>query len=106
MGSCSARLDWEHRTHTRLNGATVALFSMVGFLLLLLVTFIRMAMLNESFVTAFYWTAAYAAHREPQPEPATDALKVITLIWIALSETYWASLIGVVVTWIGAFFER
>lgn len=63
-------------------------------------------MLKEGFVDAFYWTAAYAAHREPQPEPDTDALKAITLIWIAFSETYWAALIGAVVTWIGAFFER
>lgn len=106
MQSCSIRLDWEHRTRTKLNAATVVLFATIGVLLLLLVTFIRMAMLHESFICAFYWATAYAAHREPPPEPNTDALIALTLAWIALSETYWAALLGAVVTWIGEFFER
>jgi hypothetical protein len=104
--SCSARLDWEFATRRSLNRATLLLAAAIGILLLLLVTFVRMAGLHESFMDAFYWAAAYAAHREPEPKPDSEQLKALTLVWIALSETYWAAIIGVAVTWIGDFFEK
>jgi lysylphosphatidylglycerol synthetase-like protein (DUF2156 family) len=109
MSSCSVRLDWEYRTRSRWNRLTIFWVTILGALLILLFAFAHMALMqesHESFLQAFYWSAGYAMHREPEPPPHTPGLYTLALIWILFSETYWAALLGLVATWIGDFFER
>ena len=85
---------------------TIVLLAVISALLILLVSFVRVAMTGEPFLHAFYWSTASALHREPGPEPDSAPLYTLSLVWILLSETYWAAVIGAAVTWIGEFFEK
>jgi len=105
-GSCSTRLDWEFSHRRRLNGLSLAVFIAAGLLLVLLATFVWMASSNEPFLRSLFWSLSTALGSGPGPDSWTESQYSLTLVWMSICAIYWGSLLGVVTTWIGEFFER
>jgi hypothetical protein len=106
-GSCSTRLDWEYTHRARLNALSVVVFSIAAVLLTLLATFIWMAASSEPFLHSLFWSLSTAFGSAPGADASwTDSEYSLTLAWMSICAIYWASLLGVITTWIGEFFER
>lgn len=105
-GSCSSRLDWEYTHRRRLNGVSLLVFAIGGVLLVLLATFVWMAASTDPFLRSLFWSFSTALGSGAGPDSWSDTQYTLSLVWMGICAVYWASLLAVVTTWIGEFFER
>lgn len=106
--SRSDRLNWEYGIRRRFNLTSIIVFFLSGIFLVLLATFVWMAVTGDSFIKSLYWTiqTMTTVGYGTSFSDWGGVEQVLCIAWMLISVGYWGCLLTVFATHIAYLFRR